>query len=271
MNDCLMNLKLKFLVMDVDGTLTDGKVYIGEKGELFKAFDIKDGCGIKEILPKYGIIPVIITARKSVMLQKRCKELSIKEIHQDCREKYKKLKEVIAYYSKLDSTEYTMANVAYVGDDLLDLKCMLPVKAAGGLIVCPSNAINEVKRVSDFICINKCGEGAVREFIDCYVNRANGDNLNEVKVLSQEAYNFIMNFSISTLKDGCYKLGNGIVANVMTYITKPISMTYYESHRKYINIQYMIYGEELVFIENVAKLSNKTLNKYDEHLDTVYL
>lgn len=265
-----MKNKLKFLVMDVDGTLTDGKVYIGEKGEIFKAFDIKDGCGIKEILPKYGIVPVIITARKSEMLRKRCEELNIKEIHQDCREKFEKLKEVIAYYSEIDSTEYTMANVAYVGDDLLDLKCMLPLKKTGGLVVCPFNAIDEVKSVADFICTNKCGEGAIREFIDWYTNRANSVNLNAVKALSQEAYDFIMNFFPSTVKDGNYKLENGIIANVMTYLTKPISMTCYESHRKYIDIQCMIYGEELMFTEATVKLGNKIKNEYDEHRDTSY-
>lgn len=265
-----MKNKLKFLIMDVDGTLTDGKVYIGEKGELFKAFDIKDGCGIKEILPKYGIIPVIITARKSEMLQKRCEELGIKEIHQNCREKLKKLKEVIKYYSELDSTEYTMANVAYVGDDLLDLKCMRPVKKTGGLVVCPCNAIDEIKSVADFICTNRCGEGAIREFIDWYTSGIDGVNLSAVKTLSQEAYDFIMNFFPSTVKDGSYKLGNGIIANVMTYVTKPISMTCYESHRKYIDIQYMIYGEELMFTEDTAKLCNKIEDKYDERRDIAY-
>ena len=53
---------IKYLIMDVDGTLTDGKIYMGPNGETIKVFDIKDGCGIKDILPQYDIIPVIITA-----------------------------------------------------------------------------------------------------------------------------------------------------------------------------------------------------------------
>ena len=55
--------EIRCLVMDVDGTLTDGKIYMSAEGELFKAFDIKDGCGIHDLLPKAGIIPVVITAR----------------------------------------------------------------------------------------------------------------------------------------------------------------------------------------------------------------
>ena len=66
---------IKYLIMDVDGTLTDGKIYMGPNGETIKVFDIKDGCGIKDILPQYDIIPVIITARETKMLENRCKEL----------------------------------------------------------------------------------------------------------------------------------------------------------------------------------------------------
>ena len=72
-----MEKDIKFLVMDVDGTLTDGKIYMGNEGELFKAFDVKDGCGIKDLLPQLGIVPVIITARESKILENRCNELLI--------------------------------------------------------------------------------------------------------------------------------------------------------------------------------------------------
>ena len=143
---------------------------MGEEGELFKAFDIKDGCGIKEILPRYNIIPVIITARESKMLENRCMELGIIDLYQGCREKLEKLQEVIKRYSK----NYSLANVAYIGDDLLDMKCMEPVKAAGGLVICPNNAIKEIRDIADFICNSKCGEGAVREFIDWHTAKIDG-------------------------------------------------------------------------------------------------
>ena len=86
---------VKFLVMDVDGTLTDGMIYCSESGELFKAFNIKDGCGIKVLLPKLNITPIVVTARKSKVLEKRCKELGISEIHQNCFNKLEKVIDVI--------------------------------------------------------------------------------------------------------------------------------------------------------------------------------
>ena len=108
---------IKFLVMDVDGTLTDGKIYMGESGELFKVFNIKDGCGIKDILPTINIEPIIITARNSKILENRCKELNIKKLYQGIRNKIKKLDEIINEYNELNNTSIAYANIAYIGDD----------------------------------------------------------------------------------------------------------------------------------------------------------
>lgn len=156
---------IKFLVMDVDGTLTDGKIYMGNDGEMFKSFDVKDGCGIKDILPQYGIIPVIITARESRILEKRCAELGIREVHQGIRKKLDKLEEIIRTYSQRDETEYGLKNCAYIGDDILDLQCMEPIKAAGGNIGCPRDAVREVIAVADYVAEHNGGAGAVRDFI----------------------------------------------------------------------------------------------------------
>ena len=159
---------IRFLVMDVDGTLTDGKIYIGNNGELFKAFDVKDGCGIKEILPKLGIMPVIITARESRILEHRCRELDITELYQGEREKLKCLKRVLEDWSAKDGKQYTLQNVAYIGDDILDLQCMEPIKEQGGLTACPADAVEQVKVLVDYMCKHSGGNGAVREFIDYY-------------------------------------------------------------------------------------------------------
>lgn len=147
---------IKYLVMDVDGTLTDGKIYMGANGELVKVFDIKDGCGIKDILPQYGIKPVIITARESQILINRCKELSIEEVHQGVRNKLEKLQEISS----------DLSECAYIGDDVLDLQCMEPIKEAGGKIGCPANAVKRVKELADFVSYKNGGDGAVREFIE---------------------------------------------------------------------------------------------------------
>lgn len=157
---------IKFLVMDVDGTLTDGKIYMGNDGEVFKVFNIKDGCGIYDILPQFDIIPVVITARNSKIVHRRCEELKIKEIHQGCRDKIKKLNEILVNYSKTQREEYNFSNCAYIGDDLLDIPCMEQIKHAGGIVGCPSDAVDEVKEIADFISQFRGGSGAVREYID---------------------------------------------------------------------------------------------------------
>ncbi len=157
---------LRFLILDVDGTLTDGKIYMADSGELFKVFDIKDGCGIKELLIPAGILPVIITARSSRIVENRCKELNITDIYQGCRDKLRKLDELLEVYSTENAETYTYANCAYVGDDIVDLQCMKPIKAAGGLTGCPADAAEEVKAMADFVSSKGGGQGAVREFIE---------------------------------------------------------------------------------------------------------
>lgn len=264
--------KIHFLVMDVDGTLTDGKVYIGNQGELFKSFDIKDGYGIKELLPIYNIVPIIITARKSESLNNRCKELGITEIHQGIRNKIDKLNEIISKYSDTENVAYTYKNVAYIGDDILDIQCMKPIRKAGGLVVCPSDAVKEVLDISDFISIHKSGEGAVREFIDWLVNLriASRNNLRNIKKISNEAYEFIIGFCPSEIVDGRYELNNGVLADVMTYLSKDFSMTRFESHKKYTDIQYIVYGSEIMMSYPTDKLENNISGDYDETNDVVF-
>lgn len=154
------------MVMDVDGTLTDGKIYMGNDGEMFKAFDVRDGCGIKEILPSYGMVPVVITARKSRILENRCAELGIAELHQGEREKLACLLDILSEWSKRDGKGYTLENVAYIGDDILDLQCMESVKERGGIVACPADAVRQVRETADYVCRHSGGNGAVREFIE---------------------------------------------------------------------------------------------------------
>lgn len=162
--------KVKFLIMDVDGTLTDGKIYMGNSGELFKVFDIKDGCGIKDILPLYDILPIIITARTSKMLTRRCEELRITDVYQGIQNKIEKLQEIISVNSLRDGKNYSYSDCAYIGDDILDLQCMSPIKQAGGLIGCPSDAVKRVKEIADFISTKSGGNGAVRDFIEWIIS-----------------------------------------------------------------------------------------------------
>ena len=165
-NKILNKCNIRFLVMDVDGTLTDGKIYMGNDGELFKAFDIKDGYGISLLLPQHGIVPVVITARESKIVEHRCKELNITEIHQGTRAKLECLLHILERYSSVDNVHYTLANVAYIGDDLLNLQCIRPIKQSGGLTGCPADAAQSVADICDYISTHKAGDRAVRDFIE---------------------------------------------------------------------------------------------------------
>ncbi len=154
-------MDIKMLVMDVDGTLTDGKLYIGNQGEIMKAFSIKDGYAIVELLPQYGIEPVIITGRESVIVTKRCEELGIKTVFQNCKNKKEKLIE-IAEIRGLNIVDSKIMGVAYIGDDIQDI----PSMAISELTGCPSNAVKEVKDVANYVSDCRGGDGAVRDFIE---------------------------------------------------------------------------------------------------------
>ena len=147
--------KIKLLVMDVDGTLTDGKIYMGNNGEVMKAFDVKDGCGIKDILPTLGIVPVIITGRVSQIVVNRAKEIGITELHQGVRDKLSTLKAVAEKYNA------SADEIAYIGDDINDLDCI----SYCGLTACPADAVEDVKSAVDYICKADGGRGVIREFI----------------------------------------------------------------------------------------------------------
>lgn len=147
---------IKYLVMDVDGTLTDGKIYMSPSGEAMKAFNIKDGCGIHDLLIPSGIIPVIITGRNSEIVLNRCTEIGVTEVYQGITHKTDKLQQVCN----------DLGQVAYIGDDINDFDCMKAVKDAGGIVGCPRDAVKRVKAVADFVSSYNGGEGAVRDYIE---------------------------------------------------------------------------------------------------------
>ncbi|MDP4153767.1 MAG: HAD hydrolase family protein [Bacillota bacterium] len=151
-----MRNNIKLFVMDVDGTLTDGKIYISEVGELFKAFDVKDGYAIKNIMPQHGIIPVIITGRISRIVETRAKELNITEIYQGICDK------VATFEAIRSKFGITYDEIASIGDDLNDLEIM----KLSGISACPSDSCEEVKKHANIVLSKKGGAGAVREFVE---------------------------------------------------------------------------------------------------------
>ena len=148
--------KIRMLVMDVDGTLTDGCIYMGPEGEAMKAFNCQDGYAIAQILPKIGITPVIITGRNSAITANRAKELKIERLYQGIHDKLPLLQQVAGELGAAQE------EVAYIGDDLNDLDCFRWC----GLTGCPADAVPEIRAMADFVCSRNGGRGAVREFVD---------------------------------------------------------------------------------------------------------
>lgn len=148
--------------MDVDGTLTDGRIYMTADGELIKAFNIKDGLGIHELLPKAGIIPVVITGRESKIVENRCRELGISHCYQGCRNKEEKLIELAGRMDLRADQNGIYREIAYIGDDVNDLPCMKRCAMIG----CPADAAAEIKKIAQFVSSRNGGHGAVREFIE---------------------------------------------------------------------------------------------------------
>ena len=149
-------ISVKLFVMDVDGTLTDGKIYCADNGEIFKAFNVKDGYAIAHILPRMGIVPVIITGRMSDIVSVRARELKISEVYQGVQDKSETLKQLMKKYG------CTGSRIAYIGDDLNDIGCM----KLCGIVGCPNYDVDEVKSISNFVSKYCGGNGAVRDFIE---------------------------------------------------------------------------------------------------------
>ncbi len=152
-------MKIKMLVMDVDGTMTDGHIYFGAEGEVMKAFHVQDGYAIAHILPGKGVVPVIITGRSSQIVERRAADLKIKHLHQGVMDKLSKLKEVAA------SLGISAAEIAYIGDDINDMECIRYC----GYTACPADALPAVREAVDYVCTRNGGRGAVREFIDRFL------------------------------------------------------------------------------------------------------
>lgn len=246
---------IKYLVMDVDGSLTDGKIYMGNDGESQKAFSVKDGYVFNYILKPNNIEPIIITARNSKIVENRCKELGIEKIYQGKLDKLSTLKEIVG--------EENFNKCAYFGDDILDLKCMNPIREMGGYIGCPVDSVKEVKAVADFITENKAGEGALREFVEWLVEPKVSKDKIEEKVYS--ALNYIKGLNKDELCLGRYDVSADFFYLVMEYDTKEEDMCRLESHRKYIDIQYILSGEEKMKVSNINKLICES--NYDETKD----
>ncbi len=151
---CKLN-KIKMLIMDVDGVLTDAGMYYSEDGNELKKFNTRDGMGLK-MLRQRGIKQAIITGENTQIVKNRAKKLKIDEIHLGIDDKASTLQSIISKYS-LKNEE-----IAYIGDDLNDIDILKKV----GLAFTVSDAPVKIKLNADYVTIAKGGDGAVREVCD---------------------------------------------------------------------------------------------------------
>jgi len=147
--------KLKLLILDVDGVLTDGKLFFDNQGNEYKSFHARDGHGIK-LLRQTGVEVAVISGRKSASVALRMKNLGIEHVYQGHEHK------VAAFNEIIEKLAITPEQAAHVGDDVLDL----PVMIRAGLAIAVNDANFAVKQRADWITTLPGGQGAVREVCD---------------------------------------------------------------------------------------------------------
>jgi 3-deoxy-D-manno-octulosonate 8-phosphate phosphatase (KDO 8-P phosphatase) len=155
-------VKIKLLLLDVDGVLTDGRIFYDNQGNELKGFDVKDGHGLK-MLQRAGIKVGIITGRNSAVVSRRAQELGIDILYQGALRKLEPYLEILAEQNLLDE------QVAYVGDDIVDL----PVLVRVGFSATVADAVPDVFPYVDYVATRPGGRGAIREICDLLL-RASG-------------------------------------------------------------------------------------------------
>ena len=153
--------RIKLLLLDVDGVMTDGRIiYFNDGGEA-KAFDVKDGHGLK-LIQRAGIKVGIITGRQSDIVARRAAELGIELVYQGAKDKMQPFMEI------LEKLGLKASEVAYVGDDLVDL----PVMRLVGFSATVADASDDIKPYADLVTSRPGGRGAVREVCDLLLKQS---------------------------------------------------------------------------------------------------
>ncbi len=155
---CQRAQNIRLLILDVDGVLTDGRLYFDAKGETLKVFHVRDGHGIK-LAQRAGIEVALLSGRRSDAAYHRARELDINRFHEGLRDKVAVLEEIMA------ALGIEAAQVATVGDDLVDL----PIMSRAGLAVAVADAVPEVLAAAHWVTSLPGGRGAVREVCDLLI------------------------------------------------------------------------------------------------------
>lgn len=151
--------RIKLLLTDNDGVLTDAGVYYSAKGEEFKRFSIRDGMGVERLRELVGVDVGIVTGEKSGSVQKRAEKLKIKELYLGVKDKEALLHKI------LKIKRLKKENVAFIGDDVNDYNILKAV----GLSASPADGMKEIRDIVDYVCRNKGGNGAFRELAELII------------------------------------------------------------------------------------------------------
>ncbi len=152
--------KIKLLLTDNDGVLTDTGVYYSERGEELKRFSIRDGMGVVRLRELASIETGIVTGELSGSVKKRADKLKIKELYLGVKSKELLLDKILKKHNLKPE------NIAYIGDDVNDLQIL----KLAGFSASPNDAMPNVKKVVDYVCQNKGGYGAFREFAELLIS-----------------------------------------------------------------------------------------------------
>ena len=151
--------KIKIVLTDNDGVLTDTGVFYSDQGEVLKRFSIRDGMGVERLRNILGIETGIITGELSGSVKTRAEKLMIKELHLGAKDKVSVLKEI------MERKNLKGENIAFIGDDVNDIELIKLV----GLSASPSDGMPDVRSIVDYVCDEKGGHGAFREFAELII------------------------------------------------------------------------------------------------------
>lgn len=151
--------KIKLVLTDCDGVLTDGGVYYSKSGEELKRFSVRDGMGVERLRKLADIETGIITGENSEIVHRRVEKLGIKEYYPGSTDKYSVLLEII------QKRKILAEEVAYLGDDANDFEIM----KHAGLSACPSDAFSMIRKIAELVMRKKGGHGAFREFAEIII------------------------------------------------------------------------------------------------------
>ena len=154
--------KIKLVITDVDGVLTDGGMYYSEKGEIMKKFNTKDGMAV-ELLHKNSIKTVFLTKENSKIVKSRAKKVKADGVYINVSDKEKYLSQICKKFAVKPN------EILYIGDDINDIEIIKKI----GFSSCPNNAVNNVKKIVDYVCKINGGEGVLREMTEVILKYKN--------------------------------------------------------------------------------------------------